>query len=138
MPVVFCIRVHLVCMQRVNPLQIGGEIYGHAGLEADAEIQELMLASLALANISEVRLDLVPCGSVARFVEIVMLQCQNHEVSIICLVRVRKTCPALKELTTKTFSPEFVKRYWICQIYMAINRLFKKPVKFCPNSMGLR
>ena len=31
-----------------EPLQIGAEIYGHAGLEADAEIQELALASLAL------------------------------------------------------------------------------------------
>src|SRR6478736_3707983 len=30
-----------------EPLQIGAEIYGHAGLEADAEIQELILASLA-------------------------------------------------------------------------------------------
>ena len=33
-----------------EPLQIGAEIYGHAGLEADAEIQELALASLALAG----------------------------------------------------------------------------------------
>src|SRR5436309_251021 len=41
-----------------EPLQIGAEIYGHAGLEADAEIQELALASLALAGFTEVRLDL--------------------------------------------------------------------------------
>src|SRR6478609_3139595 len=40
-----------------EPLQIGAEIYGHAGLEADAEVQELVLASLALAGISQVRLD---------------------------------------------------------------------------------
>ena len=33
-----------------EPLQIGAEIYGHAGLEADAEIQDLALASLALAG----------------------------------------------------------------------------------------
>jgi ATP phosphoribosyltransferase regulatory subunit len=45
-----------------EPLQIGAEIYGHAGLEADAEIQELALASLELAGISHVRLDLCHVG----------------------------------------------------------------------------
>src|SRR3954468_1894189 len=40
-----------------EPLQIGAEVYGHAGLEADAEIQALALASLALAGFNEVRLD---------------------------------------------------------------------------------
>ncbi|MBC7488901.1 MAG: ATP phosphoribosyltransferase regulatory subunit [Glaciimonas sp.] len=42
--------------------QIGTEIYGYAGLEADAEIQHLALASLALAGITEVRLDLCHVG----------------------------------------------------------------------------
>ena len=45
-----------------EPLQIGAEIYGHAGLEADAEIQELALASLALAGFAEARLDLTHAG----------------------------------------------------------------------------
>jgi ATP phosphoribosyltransferase regulatory subunit len=43
-------------------LQIGAEIYGHAGLEADAEIQELALASLALAGFGQPRLDLSHAG----------------------------------------------------------------------------
>ncbi|NMM38958.1 MAG: ATP phosphoribosyltransferase regulatory subunit [Glaciimonas sp.] len=41
-----------------EPLQIGAELFGHAGLEADAEIQKLVLASLELAGITQVRLDL--------------------------------------------------------------------------------
>jgi len=45
-----------------EPLQIGAEIYGHGGLEADAEIQELALASLALAGFGDVRLDLSHVG----------------------------------------------------------------------------
>jgi ATP phosphoribosyltransferase regulatory subunit len=45
-----------------EPLQIGAEIYGHAGLEADAEIQELALASLALAGFTQPRLDLSHAG----------------------------------------------------------------------------
>lgn len=47
-----------------EPLQIGCEIYGHAGLEADAEIQELALTSLALAGFDKVRLDLCHVGVV--------------------------------------------------------------------------
>jgi ATP phosphoribosyltransferase regulatory subunit len=45
-----------------EPFQIGAEIYGHAGLEADAEIQELALASVALAGFTNVRLDLAHAG----------------------------------------------------------------------------
>lgn len=45
-----------------EPLQIGAEIYGHAGLEADAEIQKLAMHSLALAGFSEPRLDLTHPG----------------------------------------------------------------------------
>src|SRR6476661_3082741 len=43
-------------------LQIGAEIYGHAGLEADAEIQELALACLSLAGFEQPRLDLSHAG----------------------------------------------------------------------------
>src|SRR5690606_9769179 len=45
-----------------EPFQIGAEIYGHAGLEADAEIQELALATLSLAGFKHVRLDLCHVG----------------------------------------------------------------------------
>lgn len=45
-----------------EPLQIGAEIYGHAGLEADAEIQELALASLAQTGFTEVRMDMSHVG----------------------------------------------------------------------------
>ncbi len=43
-------------------IQVGAEIYGHAGLEADLEIQELMLAALDAAGIGGVRLDLCHAG----------------------------------------------------------------------------
>ena len=45
-----------------EPIQIGAEIYGHAGLEADVEIQELMLAALRAAGLSGIRLDLCHAG----------------------------------------------------------------------------
>lgn len=46
-------------------IQIGAELYGHAGLEADLEIQQLMLDSLRLAGLGSVRLDLCHAGVLA-------------------------------------------------------------------------
>jgi len=41
-----------------EPLQLGAEIYGHAGLEADLEVLELALNCLRVAQIGEVLVDL--------------------------------------------------------------------------------
>ncbi len=41
-----------------EPLQIGAELFGHAGLEADLEVIELLLQSLRAAGVPRVRLDL--------------------------------------------------------------------------------
>ncbi|MFM7966458.1 MAG: ATP phosphoribosyltransferase regulatory subunit, partial [Betaproteobacteria bacterium] len=41
-----------------EPVQMGCELFGHDGLEADLEVQELALASLDAAGIRKVRLDL--------------------------------------------------------------------------------
>ncbi len=41
-----------------EPIQIGAELYGHAGLEADIEIVRLMIAALKKAGIARVHLDL--------------------------------------------------------------------------------
>ena len=41
-----------------EPLQIGAELYGHAGLEADVEIVRLMIDSLKAAGVAEVHVDL--------------------------------------------------------------------------------
>lgn len=47
-----------------EPLQVGAEIYGHAGIESDLEIQQLLADSLAACGVSGARLDL---GHVAVF-----------------------------------------------------------------------
>lgn len=86
-----------------EPLQIGGEIYGHAGLEADAEIQELVLASLALANITQVRLDLCHVGVLRALLDCDPLA-KRHEAQLFALLEA-KDVPALKALT-KDFKPE--------------------------------
>ena len=47
-----------------EPLQIGAEIYGHAGIESDVEIQQLLRAALTACRVADVRLDV---GHVAVF-----------------------------------------------------------------------
>ena len=45
-----------------EPIQIGAEVYGHAGIEADIEVIDLLLQSLALAELGPVRLDINHLG----------------------------------------------------------------------------
>jgi ATP phosphoribosyltransferase regulatory subunit len=45
-----------------SPMQIGAEIYGHAGIESDYEIIGLMLETLALSGLENVHLDLGHVG----------------------------------------------------------------------------
>ncbi|CAN5160463.1 ATP phosphoribosyltransferase regulatory subunit [soil metagenome] len=47
-----------------EPLQLGAELYGHAGVEADIEIAELALASVSHVGIKRPRLDLSHIGVV--------------------------------------------------------------------------
>jgi ATP phosphoribosyltransferase regulatory subunit len=41
-----------------EPIQIGAEMYGHAGLEADVEIVNLMIAALRAAGVERIHIDL--------------------------------------------------------------------------------
>jgi ATP phosphoribosyltransferase regulatory subunit len=50
-------------------LQIGAEIFGHAGIEADLEIIRLALASTRLAGVQSVRLDLCHAGLVRALID---------------------------------------------------------------------
>lgn len=80
-----------------EPLQIGAEIYGHKGLEADAEIQELALASLNLAGMTQVRLDLCHVG-VLRAIVANDPKAQKREDELFSLLEC-KDIPGLRILT---------------------------------------
>lgn len=81
-----------------EPLQIGAEIYGHAGLEADGEIQELALASLALAGFEHVRLDLSHVGILRALLD-ADAAAEKDEAALYALLRAKDT-PGLDALTT--------------------------------------
>lgn len=98
-----------------EPLQIGAEIYGHAGLEADAEIQELALASLALAGFTEVRLDLCHAGLLRALIA-ADENAREDEAALIALLRA-KDIPALSVLV-KDYAPA------ICDALLALPDLY--------------
>lgn len=81
-----------------EPLQIGAEIYGHQGLEADIEIQSLALASLQLAGLHDVTLDLSHAGVLHALIanDPAALKAQDE---LIALLRT-KDVPGLKVLST--------------------------------------
>jgi ATP phosphoribosyltransferase regulatory subunit len=83
-----------------EPLQVGAEIYGHAGLEADVEIQALALASLKLAGLSELTLDLSHAGVLDAVIEDDPLA-KSERSALIGLLR-SKDMPVLRQ---------WVKRY---------------------------
>jgi ATP phosphoribosyltransferase regulatory subunit len=80
-----------------EPLQIGAEIYGHAGLEADGEIQALALTSLRLAGLSEVTLDLSHAGILKGILDGDAVA-TKQQGAIVTLLRA-KDVPALEALS---------------------------------------
>jgi ATP phosphoribosyltransferase regulatory subunit len=82
-----------------EPYQIGAELYGHAGLEADAEVAELALAALALAGFPHVRLDLCHVG-VVRAVLANDAKAQKQQAQLYNLLRA-KDMPGLEDATLK-------------------------------------
>ncbi|MFZ6744192.1 ATP phosphoribosyltransferase regulatory subunit [Undibacterium sp. JH2W] len=86
-----------------EPLQIGAEIYGHAGLEADAEIQELVLACMALVHVADVRLDLSHVGVLRALLAADPLA-KAQENTLYALLEA-KDLPSIDKLS-QDFSPE--------------------------------
>ncbi|MFK7963755.1 MAG: ATP phosphoribosyltransferase regulatory subunit [Burkholderiaceae bacterium] len=55
-PVLHTLPVSLLATR--EPIQVGTELFGHAGLEADLETLELMVGSISLAQVPAIRIDL--------------------------------------------------------------------------------
>src|SRR5882672_6476711 len=62
-----------------EPIQIGAEIYGHAGIASDLEIQDLLCRSLAVAGVRGARMD---GGHVAVFRSLVQAAKLGHELEV--------------------------------------------------------
>ncbi len=80
-----------------EPLHIGAELYGHAGLESDIEIQTLMLRALQVAGLTGIHLDL---GHVSVFRALVTRAsvAPEQEAELFRVLQA-KDVPALRELS---------------------------------------
>ena len=80
-----------------EPMQIGAEIYGHAGLESDIEIQSLMLRALRTTGVNGVHLDI---GHVSVFRALVTRAgaTAQQEADLFQVLQA-KDVPALRDLS---------------------------------------
>jgi ATP phosphoribosyltransferase regulatory subunit len=80
-----------------EPIQIGAELYGEAGVDADLEILQLLCRALELAEVRNARVDI---GHVAVFRAIAAELPAQLEAELFEALQ-KKDVPALKELTAK-------------------------------------
>jgi len=81
-----------------EPLQFGVEVYGHAGLEADLEVQELALDAVRRAGLSGITLDLGDARLVQGILGETWLPDQQLQDIVAALAA--KDAPTLASLTT--------------------------------------
>ena len=86
-----------------EPLQIGAEVYGHAGIEADIEIIRLLAATLALADLSAARIDLGHVGIFRALVNRADLD--DDQVEMLFDALQAKDMPTLNSLTESVSEP---------------------------------
>ncbi|WP_028451139.1 ATP phosphoribosyltransferase regulatory subunit [Chitinilyticum aquatile] len=80
-----------------EPRQIGAEIYGVAGIAADVEIVELMVESLSLAGVTDLRLEIGHLGLFNALADAAGLRGELREQVFVALQQ--KDSPGLRELT---------------------------------------
>jgi ATP phosphoribosyltransferase regulatory subunit len=90
-----------------EPLQFGAEIYGHAGLEAELEIQELAIDSLESLNVGRLTVDLSDMRIVAGV--LANVDSDLFALSEICRALTNKDPQALQQCSVKL--PSEVRRH---------------------------
>ncbi|MBE9609586.1 ATP phosphoribosyltransferase regulatory subunit [Chitinilyticum piscinae] len=80
-----------------EPRQIGAELYGVPGIAADVEIIELMVESLSLAGVKDIRLEIGHIGLFLALADAAGLQGELREQVFVALQQ--KDLPGLIELT---------------------------------------
>jgi ATP phosphoribosyltransferase regulatory subunit len=86
-----------------EPLQLGAELYGHAGLEADEEIIRMLAEGLARAGLPALRIDLGHMGLFHALAQMAGLVPEREEMLFDLLQS--KDVPALRELVADVAEP---------------------------------
>lgn len=88
-----------------EPFQIGAEIYGHAGIEADVEILRLLASTLKIAGIEASRIDVGHIGLFRTLSQLAGLNTQD-ELTLFGILQA-KDVPGLREFVgTRVTEPE--------------------------------
>jgi ATP phosphoribosyltransferase regulatory subunit len=77
-----------------EPMHVGVELYGHADVEADLEVIDLMVRSLRAAGVDRVRVDLAHMGIVPAL----LLPAPGMDVDEVHALLQRKDLPGLRQL----------------------------------------
>lgn len=77
-----------------EPIQIGAEIYGHAGIEADIEVIDLFLSSLQLAGLDDIRLDVCHLG----LASLLLADLDGLDEETVLQLLQQRDLPSLREL----------------------------------------
>lgn len=79
-----------------SPLQVGAELYGHSGPESDAEVIQLMLATLQICGVEQTHIDLGHVGIYRGLVKQAGMSAEQESVLFDALQR--KARPEIREL----------------------------------------
>ena len=82
-----------------SPIQVGAELYGHAGIESDVEVIELMLRTLTMAGLDQVYLDLGHVGIYRSLARQAALNPQQ-EADLFNMMQ-RKALPEIKDFVAE-------------------------------------
>ncbi|MBS0354111.1 MAG: ATP phosphoribosyltransferase regulatory subunit [Proteobacteria bacterium] len=98
-----------------EPLQLGAEIYGHAGLEADAEVIRLLAEALQAAGVGTSRIDLGHVGLFKALVTKAGIGAEREEPLFDCLQA--KDLPGLRDLLSGVADD-------VCEALLALPTLY--------------
>jgi ATP phosphoribosyltransferase regulatory subunit len=104
-----------------EPLQFGVEIYGHAGLEADLEVQELAIDALQRAGLRDVTLDLGDARLVRGVLGDVKLSADLLDAVVAALAS--KDAAALKVLSSDLPAPVAAGLHTLLSLYGGVEVL---------------
>jgi len=87
------------------PMQIGAELFGHAGIDSDTEIVQLMLEVLSMAGLKNVHLDLGHVGIYRGLVAQANLT-QDQELALFEVLQRKSNCELVELLESYTMPSE--------------------------------
>ncbi|MCF6345908.1 MAG: ATP phosphoribosyltransferase regulatory subunit [Thiomicrorhabdus sp.] len=89
-----------------SPIQLGAELFGHAGVESDIEIIELMLESMQRLNLDNGKISLGHVGIVDELISLADLN-ESQTVQLIDILE-RKALPEYEQFLIENTLPESV------------------------------